>query len=264
MFFTTSDNKKIFYEYYLINNIKPTLVFLNGLTQSTVSWGLFKPYFESTHNILLLDFVFQGQSDKNSDVRSFDLHAQDVYELLRFLHIDTPVITGISYGSLVAQHYAVNYSDSLSKLILLSTSAKKNEFYKAVELSWQRALEAGGYELMLDIMLPYVLSDVYFQNPLTPIDAMKTARKSAQPDPESIKKLMTATQQRADYIESLKKIKVPTLVIQGEKDLLFPPFMAKEVADAIKNAQLEIIPNAGHTLNLEKTDKVINAIKQFL
>ncbi|MES2837417.1 MAG: alpha/beta hydrolase [Bacteroidota bacterium] len=264
MDFTTSDNKKLFYDYHLIDNTKPTLVFLNGLTQSTISWAMFKPYFEASHNILLMDFVFQGQSDKNAEVRNFDLHAQDVKELLGFLHLDNPILLGISYGSLVAQHYAVNYSDNLSKLILLSTFAKKNEFYKAIELSWQRALDAGGYELMLDIMLPYVLSDVYFQNPLMPIDLMKSMRKDLHPNSEHIKKLMQATQQRADYIENLQNVKVPTLVIQGEKDLLFPPFMAKEVASAIKNAQLEIIQNAGHTLNLEKTDKVIEAIKKFL
>lgn len=264
MLFSTSDSKNIFYEYHLIDNSKPTLVFLNGLTQSTISWALFKIPFETTHNILLLDFVFQGQSDKNGEVRDFDTHARDVKELLDFLHLDNPIILGISYGSIVAQHFAVNYPKQLKKLILLSTFAKKNEFYKAIELSWQRALDAGGYELMLDIMLPYVLSDVYFQNPLMPIDLMKSMRKDLHPNPEHIKKLMQATQQRADYIENLKSVSVPTLIIQGEKDLLFPPFMAKEVAEAIPNASLEIIANAGHTLNLEKTDKVIEAIKKFL
>ena len=117
---------------------------------------------------------------------------------------------------------------------------------------------------MLDIMLPTVLSERYFSNPLMPIDLMKQARQETQDDKQSLFKLMRATKERPDYRPELKKITVPTLVIQGEKDMLLPVHLAEEVTKAIPNAQLKVIPNAGHTLNLEAVPQMCALISDFL
>lgn len=212
----------------------------------------------------MIDFIFQGQSDKNGEWRNFDTHANDVISILDHLKIDKAIIAGLSYGSLVAQHLGVNYSSRISKLILMSTFAHKTPYYEAIELSWWRSLEFGGYNLMLDIMLPTVLSEGYFKNPLFPIDMMKQTRQEANDDKQALFKLMRATKERGDYRPDLKKIAVQTIVIQGEKDALFPVHMAKEVAEAIPNAKLQVIPFAGHTLNLEAIPQMAAAMKDFL
>ena len=46
-------------------------------------------------------------------------------------------------------------------------------------------MEFGGYNLMLDIMLPSVLSENYFLNPLIPIDLMKQTRQEANEDKQA-------------------------------------------------------------------------------
>lgn len=264
MFCKTTDNLNIHFEVQGNENSQQTLVFLNGLSQSTVSWILTTPYFKDDYKIVLIDFIFQGTSDKTGDWRNFDTHARDVISVLDFLKIDKPIIIGLSYGSLVAQNFAVNYNNRLSKLILASTFAVKTPYYEAIELSWWRALEYGGYGLMLDIMLPTVLSEGYFKNPLFPIDLMKQTRQEANDDKEALFKLMQATKVRPDYRSELKKITTPTLVIQGEKDTLFPVHMAQEVSDSITNSQLVVIPFAGHTLNLEAIPKMCQLIKEFI
>ncbi|MBI3519829.1 MAG: alpha/beta fold hydrolase [Bacteroidetes bacterium] len=245
-------------------NAKETIVFLNGLSQSTVAWVLTTPHFKTDYRIVLIDFIFQGQSDKTGEWRTFDTHANDVIRVLDDLKIDKAIIAGLSYGSLVAQNLGVNHGSRISKLILMSTFAVKTPYYEAIELSWWRALEFGGYGLMLDIMLPTVLSEGYFKNPLIPIDMMKAARQEANEDKQALFKLMRATKERPDYRPELKKIKVQTLVIQGEKDSLFPVHMAKEVADAIPGSRLSVIPFVGHTLNLEAIPQMVAAIKGFL
>ena len=117
---------------------------------------------------------------------------------------------------------------------------------------------------MLDIMLPSVLSENYFAHPLIPIDLLKQTRQEANDDKASLFKLMRATKERGDYRPSLQKITCPTLVIQGEKDMLFPVHMASEVAKAIPNSKFEVILNAGHTLNLEAVPQLCQLIKGFL
>jgi len=264
MFCKTTDNLNIYFEVQGNENATETLVFLNGLSQSTVSWILTTPYFKNDYRIVLMDFVFQGQSDKTGEWRSFDTHARDVVSVLDYLKIDKAIVAGLSYGSLVAQHLAINHSNRISKLLLISTFAHKTPYYDAIELSWWRALEFGGYNLMLDIMLPSVLSENYFLNPLIPIDLMKQTRQEANEDKQALFKLMRATKERVDYRPELKKIAVPTIIIQGEKDLLLPVHMAGEVAKAIPNSQFKVIPHVGHTLNLEAVPQMVSIMKDFL
>lgn len=264
MFCKTIDNLNIYFEVQGNQQAKETLVFLNGLSQSTASWMLTTPHFKDEYKIVLIDFIFQGQSDKVGEWRTFDTHARDVISVLDFLKIDKAIIAGLSYGSLVAQHLAINHGNRVSKLILISTFAHKTPYYDAIELSWWRALEFGGYGLMLDIMLPSVLSENYFLNPLIPIEMMKAARQEANEDKQALFKLMRATKERVDYRPELKKISVPTIVIQGEKDLLLPVHMADEVAKAIPGCEFKVIPHAGHTLNLESVPAMCKLMKDFV
>ncbi len=264
MFCKTSDNLSIYYEKQGNSASSETIVFLNGLTQSTLSWGLVTPYFGSNYNIILLDFIFQGQSDKTGNWRNFDTHAADLKYVLDQERISKVHVVGLSYGSLVAQHFAVLYPHYLNKIVLVSTFAHKTPYYEAVELSWWRALESGGYNLMLDIMLPSVLSEAYFANPLIPISAMKEMRKESNQNSEAIFNLMRATKERRDYRKELEKIKTPTLVIQGEKDLLLPVHLANEVHLHISGSKFIVVKNAGHTLNIEHVHEVCAYIKDFL
>ncbi len=260
---TTFDGKSIYYEVQGNINSSKTIIFLNGLSQSTVSWGLLTPYFFKDYKIILMDFIFQGQSDKEGEVRDFDTHAKDVLTVMDTLEIQKISIVGLSYGSLVGQHFALLYPERLQNLILLSTFAHKTPYYEAIELSWRRSLDQGGYSLMLDVMMPFVLSDTYFNNPLIPIDLLKQSRQDLI-EAKSLTKLMQATADRKDYRPFLKQVNTPTLVIHGQLDNLFHVDLGKAVADAIPNATFIIIQNAGHTLNLEATSIVAQHIINFI
>jgi 3-oxoadipate enol-lactonase len=260
----TYDNLNLYYEIQGNLQAPETLVFLNGLTQSTLSWFFVLPFFKDNYRIILIDFIFQGQSDKTGEWRNFDTHAKDVMSVLEKEQIKKASIIGLSYGSLVAQHLAVNHSQNLNKLVLLSTFAHKTPYYEAIELGWWRALEIGGYSLLLDIMLPSVLSENYFKTPIIPIDLMKASRKEVNENTDAIFKLMRATKERGDYRATLQKIIAPTLIIQGEKDLLLPVHLAQEVHKNIPNSKLKVLLNAGHTLNLEHVQEVSEEVLRFL
>ncbi|MDI1353983.1 MAG: alpha/beta hydrolase [bacterium] len=260
----TTDQRDLYYEVHGNAQSTKTLVFLNGLTQATISWALVVPFFAAKYRILLLDFIFQGQSDKTGNWRDFNQHAADVVSLLDKENIKRAHIVGLSYGSLVAQHLAVLHPLRVDKLVLVSTFAHKTPYYEAVELAWWRALETGGYNLMIDIMLPSVLSENYFSNPLVPIQKMKEARKDRSQSAEAIFSLMQATKERKDYRKDLEQITAATLIIQGEQDHLLPVHLANEVHLAIKNSKLIVVRNAGHTLNLEHVPEVCKHINDFL
>lgn len=264
MYAKTKDGLNIYYEIKGNPNAKETIIFLNGLSQATVSWYFMLPCFEENYRIILMDFIFQGQSDKTGEWRTFDQHAEDVTEVFKHTKTNQAIVIGISYGSLVAQHLAVRYPEYVSRLVLLSTFAHKTPYFEVIENAWWQALELGGYSLMFDIMLPNILSEEYFKNPLIPVETLRKIRAESNQNKDAIFKLMMATKNRPDYRNELKKINVPTLVIHGEKDTLITLSMGVEVANCIPNAVLKIIPNAGHTLNIEKIQEVCIEILKFL
>lgn len=264
MFYTTPDNLKLYYEVHGNATSGKHIIFLNGLSQSTIAWQLMLPAFVNDYQVILCDFIFQGQSDSKGASRDFDQHAADVMGLLGALNISKINVIGISYGSLVAQHFALNYPDKVEKLVLLSTFAHKTPIFEAIALSWQRALETGGYPLMLDVMLPSVLSEAYFEKPLIPIELLKAARKNVNTDVDALNKLMLATAKRGDYRPQLKAIKIPTLIVHGQHDGLLPVHLGKAVHDAIQGSKFEVIPGVGHTLNLEAIPQTVQAIKKHL
>lgn len=264
MYCKTTDNLNLYYE--VTGNVQShrTLVFLNGLSQSTLAWALTTPHFQHDYKIVLLDLIFQGQSEKRGEMRNFDQHAADVKNLLQELRIDKATIVGLSYGSLVAQHFGLLYPHYPDRLILMSTFAHKTPYFEAIEVAWTRAMEAGGYPLLFDIMLPSVLGEDYFKNPVIPLDLLKQARADANNDSQALLKLMRATKERPDYREKLRGIITPTLIIHGQKDLLLLPHMAEEVHRHIAGSRLEIIPGAGHTLNLEAVPQCVELMRKFL
>jgi len=69
---------------------------------------------------------------------------------------------------------------------------------------------------------------------------------------------------RPSSIPVLKTIKVPTLVLVGDKDQITPPEVAKEMADGIAGAKLVIVEGAGHLALLEQPDRMNAALQDFL
>jgi proline iminopeptidase len=65
-------------------------------------------------------------------------------------------------------------------------------------------------------------------------------------------------------MDRLGEIKVPTLVMAGRDDFLFPPEHQAELAAGIPNARLRIIERAGHNPHSERPAEVIQAIRDFI
>lgn len=258
------DGLSIYYEHHFIDESKYTLVFLNGLSQSTLSWFPIVQVLKNQFNIVLIDQIFQGQSDQKGDYRSFEQHAADVNQVLEKVNAKRIVPVGISYGGAVAMRLLVNYPKKIEKAVLLSTFANRTPYFDFIGTSWRRALLVGGYELMLDVMLPAVLGQDYFFSPLIPIQDIQNARLLNKISSDSLMKLMDATENSSDYREELKSVTVQVKVIHGAQDILTTPQMGQNIVDALPNASFKLLPKKGHTLNLEAIPELITEIESFL
>jgi pimeloyl-ACP methyl ester carboxylesterase len=62
----------------------------------------------------------------------------------------------------------------------------------------------------------------------------------------------------------LEKIRVPTLLIAGDEDRVYPPALARDVARRIPGAELVMVEGAGHLVNLEQPERFNKIVLDFL
>ncbi|MBU2510437.1 alpha/beta hydrolase [bacterium] len=262
MYLTLSDGEKIFYT--LQGNPKgQPLLCLNGLSQSTVTWTALTSLLEKDFQVILMDFIFQGQSYKKATSRSLSRHADDVIELLDKLGLQQTLLAGISYGSIVSQNLLLRYPERIKKAALLATFAQKTARYREFDQLLHQSLELGGLEHLINTLYPFVLGPEFFENPPLPIPQLKKLSLDIN-EGQAIRKLMDALMTEEDYLSHLHKVNVSTLVIHGEYDFLCLPYMGKAVAEAIPEARFELLENIGHTLNVEAVPQLAKLLKGFL
>lgn len=68
---------------------------------------------------------------------------------------------------------------------------------------------------------------------------------------------------RDGVLDRLDGIEAPALVVHGEEDV-FEIERARETAERLPNGRLAAIPDAGHLSNLERPDRVTEALREFL
>jgi 3-oxoadipate enol-lactonase len=254
---------ELHYELHGTDTASQALVFLNGLSQSTAAWAGLRHVLSKKYKIVLVDLLFQGQSDAALEHRSFDGHAADLANLLTALQLPETILIGISYGGAVAQRFMVNHPELIRAGILLSTFPYKDAYFDAIGHSWKQALLAGGYPLMLDVMLPFVLGRSYFLNPVISIENLKNSKSTQSPPTENLLKLVKATEESGNYLEALKRVEMPVLIVNGEEDMLCTPEMGRAMCQSLQNGELTILPHVGHTLNLECIPELIQLIETF-
>jgi proline iminopeptidase len=207
----------------------------------------------------------------------------DAEALRQTLGFDAWAVLGHSFGGHVALEYALRYPSSLSHLVLMDTGADQwwvnqnapeilaKRGYRAATVQTARRFYNG--QLTPSEVLPSVLNFigayVYHPSFLYHPSLMALALKVGLGPPHKMRPEATILGYSQllrgwTVMDRLGEIQVPTLVVAGRDDFLFPPEHQAILADRIPNAQLEIIECAGHNPQIERSAEVIQFVRRFL
>jgi non-heme chloroperoxidase len=67
-----------------------------------------------------------------------------------------------------------------------------------------------------------------------------------------------------DYVVELSEINVPTLILWGEQDALFPREEQERLAAAIPDATLKVYPDTGHAVHWERPEWILRHLDEFM
>ncbi len=243
---------------------------IHGYPLSRKLWEPQLSALSDTAHIIAPDLRGHGESEAGitpsqaRPVYSMEMHADDLAAFLDAFGVSQPVVIGgLSMGGYVALAFAHKYPDRVAGLMFAATRAGPDSTEgkagreKAVTLA-----QESGPGAIADTMLPKMMSPkTYHTNPelvLSVYDMMKTTSVTG------IVGDLLGMKERPDSTAFLPEIQKPTLLLYGADDQIIPQAEMESMTTAIPGAQLVIIPDAGHLLNMEQPDEFNQSVRAFL
>jgi pimeloyl-ACP methyl ester carboxylesterase len=147
-------------------------------------------------------------------------------------------------------------------LALISTSARSDSPEQVASRREQaRAVSAGRFDALVDAVYP-VLVDAGNIAREDLADFWRTMAHEIGPD--AFLTQLAAVMTRPDSRPDLASIRCPTAVVHGTGDQLIAPENAVEIADTVPDAQLTLVPDAGHMIAQEQPSALAAAVGKLL
>lgn len=228
--------------------------------------------------LIFYDHRCNGRSD-GAEVSSmtFENLTADADALRQKLGFDQWAVLGQSFGGNVALEYALRYPQSLSHLVLINTGGDQWWVnHNAPEILAKRGYSESAVaaarrfyngQLDPDEVFPTVqkfLKAYNYNNSLRRVAKDIVLGHMPKMRPEALVFGYSQLLKGWTVMDRLGEIKVPTLVMAGRHDFLFPPEHQAILTDRLPNARLEIIECAGHNPQSERPAEVIELVKGFL
>lgn len=254
---------KINYEVY--GDGEPVL-FLGGIMMNVMSWAAHMPVLSQKFKLILMDFRDQGESSRMKSGYSIDIHVGDVLKLLDELKIPRVHLMGLSYGGYVALLFALSHQDRLKTLMLPNTNSFIPNHLKVIGKSWEVAAELNDGEKFFQLSTPVIYSGPFYQKYLEVLLQRQALFKALLTKEwfEGFIRLSQSIQQYNVTPDELQKIKVPTLLIGADKDIITPIEFQNILRDNIADSEFIVIKDAGHGAFLEKMNEFMTIIIGFV
>ena len=217
-------------------------------------WTPYIELFASKYKVILYDHRGHGRSDKPKADYSIKTLADDLYVLTQELDLSKVTLVGHSMGGMTALAFALEHSDRLSKLVLVSACAKTPPSMRIIGVMrhiiphklFVRFAQKSGY---------YKPSEQQIKRSTDM--ALKTSKYAAY---ECFKEFT----QNYDMRYLISRIEVPTMIVVGEKDNNIPLSLGKYINREIKGSTLQVLANSGHTVMVEKPAEFEQILDKFI
>ncbi|KAE9627562.1 alpha/beta fold hydrolase [Parasedimentitalea maritima] len=171
-------------------------------------------------------------------------------------------LAGLSMGGIVAMEILRRAPERVSRLCLMSTSPLPDT---PAQAATREPLIIGARTGRMDDVLRQSMLPEYLAPGPQRIEVLNLMHQMGMELGQALFVAQTrALQRRRDQQGTLRKCKVPTLILCGEYDQLTPVKRHEFLAELIPNASLQVITSAGHLPTLERPDVVNRVLAEWL
>ncbi len=230
------------------------------------------------YNVIVPDLPGFGASQAlSSSKHDLEQYVEFTRAFIEHVARETPpVLLGHSFGSIVAGHYAAKYPRTITKLILVNPigapalkGPKAIMTQLAIFYYWLgRILPGRASHSWLSAKSIVKIMSVSMTKTKDPamrayIHDQHLTHFSTFASPKVVAEAFR-TSVSHDIREVADAITLPTLLVAGERDDITALPKQHQLADAIQDAQLVVIPHVGHLIHYETAPEAARAIKTFL
>jgi len=247
----------------------PPVVLVHGYTARILEWNLVWEDLQAKgFRVIAFDQRGHGRSTLGADGVGSEPMAADVAAVLRHFDVHDGVLVGHSMGGFVSIRAVLDHADAAQRLRGLVLFA-----------TWAGRILDGAPQNRLQIpLLRYGILQAALRN-RTVAALFGAAQCGAHPSPAMVSVFVEFFNRhlaehgpllpivrafsREDRYPRLAEIAVPTAVMVGTADRTTPPAHSRRLAAGIPGARLVTVPDAGHLLNWEAPDELIDVVESF-
>ena len=210
------------------------------------------------------DLRGHGDTEASEGIYTMDHLADDTAALLEELGITQPVVVaGLSMGGYAALAFYRKHRARVAGLILAATRAGADspEGRAGREKAAATAREKGAAAIA-DAMLPKMFAPRTYTDKPDLVDRVRDIM--AGTSVTGIVGALMGMRDRPDSTPLLAEIDRPVLIVHGAEDQLIPPSEAEAMHGQLRQSRLELVPAAGHLVNMEQPASFNAAVRTFL
>ncbi|MFD3870354.1 alpha/beta fold hydrolase [Streptomyces sp. NPDC058623] len=245
----------------------PAVLLIMGSGSKGRAWHLHQVPALVRAGLRVITFDNRGIAPSDECAGGFGLAdlVADTAALIEELRLGPCQVVGTSMGAYVAQELALARPELVDRLVLMATRGRADAVRSALSRAEIELYDAdvrlpASYEAVIEAMQmlsPTTLDDE--QRARDWLDLLELTRSSG-PGSRAHLGITVGSDRRPAY----RDIRVPTRVIAFEDDLISPPRLGREVAEAIPGAEFEVLPDCGHYGYLEQPEAVNKSLIGFL
>lgn len=256
--------------HYVSKGTGRPVVLIHGDGGSTNDWTMsIFDRIAREYQTIAFDRPGFGYSERSSDSASPSVQAHLIHEAVRELSNEKPVLVGHSRGGIIATAYALHYPEDVAGVVTLGAGI----FYKnrwAPPPNNLLLIPVLGDVLANTIAVPFGrsfveagLQQAFSPELSTPADYLNVFAALVL-RPRQVKALVDDQANAAEDMEQIipryGEIKVPFVIVNGQRDANVPIEQARKFAQILPNNELIELPNAGHEIIFTQPEKVMQAI----
>jgi pimeloyl-ACP methyl ester carboxylesterase len=237
------------------------LVLLHGFLCDSRCWGRQLGGLSDSFRVVAWDAPGAGSSSDPPESFTTTSYARCLSSFLEIIGITRAHLVGLSWGGILAQEFYRVAPQHIRTLILADTYAGWKG--SLPEPAWRERLETCLREstepadTLVAKLLPGMFTDGVPQEVREELAAIMSEFHPAG------FRLMSRSSAEMDTRDLLPRIGVPTLVLWGDDDRRSPMHVAEQLHTAIPDAEIAVIPDAGHVSNMEQPDAFNAHVRHF-
>ncbi len=194
--------------------------------------------------------------------------AEDHWIFARALGLEQFAVIGLSVGGMWGAHMALAHPEAVTALVLMDTytgpepDESMTRYFRMLDIVEQAAAIPPD---LVKTLVPLFFSPATMRSHHDFVDGFKDKLASVRAEMvPSIVDIGRGIFSRKSILDRLSGLNIPALVIVGADDSARPPEESRRMAQLIRNAQLVVVPEAGHICNLEQPELVNRLLVRFL